>query len=244
MWMAGACVLAAVGLDLALGSGQALAADLPVPPVQPPAGYFPATPPTDWAGFYVGLNGGYDVGTSNWTGTGVSTGGFKTSGGMGGGTVGLNLQTGSVVLGFEGDADWTDINGSRGNAYCSSVTVGATCVTKNSVLATARARVGYAFDRVLVYATGGGAFGNVLSGLSPPTTFDDTVSFGWTGGAGIEVAFAERWTAKVEYLYLDLDHTPCISSNCGPTVSSNTPVGVSFTQNIVRAGVNFRFAPW
>jgi outer membrane immunogenic protein len=244
MLMAGACVLAAVGLELGQGSGQALAADLPVPPVQPPASYFPATPPTDWAGFYVGANGGYGFGTSNWTGTAVSTGAFNTSGGMGGGTLGLNLQTGAVVLGFEGDADWTNINGSSATAYCSSVTVGATCLTKNSVLATARARVGYAFDRVLVYATGGGAFGNVLTGFSPPTTFDDTVSFGWTGGAGIEVAFAERWTAKVEYLYLDLDHTPCISSNCGPNASSNTPVAVSFTQNIVRAGVNFRFAPW
>jgi outer membrane immunogenic protein len=242
MLMAGACVLAALGLDLGQGRGlgQALAADLPVPPVQPPAGYFPATPPTDWGGFYIGANGGYGFGTSNWTGTGVSTGGFKTSGGMGGGTLGLNLQTGSVVLGFEGDADWTAINGSSANVYCSSVTAGATCVTKNSVLATARARVGYAFDRVLVYATGGGAFGNVLTGLSPPTTFDDSVTFGWTGGAGIEVAFAERWTAKVEYLYLDLDHTACTSANCGAGV----PVGVSFTQNIVRAGVNFRFGPW
>lgn len=240
MLMAGACVLAALGMDLAQGSGRALAADLPVPPVQPPAGYFPATPPTDWGGFYVGLNGGYDVGTSNWTGTTASTGGFRTSGGMGGGTLGLNLQTGSVVLGFEGDADWTAISGSSANAYCSSVTAGATCVTKNSVLATARARVGYAFDRVLVYATGGGAFGNILTGLSPPTTFDDSTYFGWTGGAGIEVAFAERWTAKIEYLYLDLDHANCTSANCGAGV----PVAASFTQNIVRAGVNFRFGPW
>jgi outer membrane immunogenic protein len=236
--MAGACVLAALGLDLAQGVGQA--ADLPVPAVQAPSGYFPATPPTDWAGFYVGLNGGYGLGSSNWTtAAGNSTGGFKTSGGMGGGTLGLNLQTGSVVLGFEGDADWTAINGSSSNAYC-SIFGAATCITKNSVLATARARVGYAFDRVLVYATGGGAFGNVLTGFSPPGTFDNSLSFGWTGGAGIEVAFAERWTAKVEYLYLDLDHTACTSANCGPFV----PVEASFTQSIIRAGVNFRFAPW
>jgi len=239
MLMAGAYVLAALGLNLALGAGQALAADLPVPAVQPPAGYFPATPPTDWGGFYVGANGGYDVGNSDWSGTGVSTGGFKTSGGMGGGTVGLNLQTGAVVLGFEGDADWTAINGSSSNSYCSTLGPAA-CVTKNTVLATARARVGYAFDRVLVYATGGGAFGNVLTGFSPPTTFDDSVTFGWTAGAGIEVAFAERWTAKVEYLYLDLDHTNCASTSCG----ANVPIEVSFTQNIIRAGVNFRFGPW
>jgi outer membrane immunogenic protein len=233
MLVAGVCMLAACG--------QVLAADLPVPAVQPPSSYFPTTPPTFWSGFYVGLNAGYAFGNSNWTNSlDVATGGFNTSGPMVGGTFGLNLQTGSILLGFETDGDWTGIKGSSSAPYCSSLTAGANCVTENTGIGTARVRLGYAFDRVLVYGTGGGALGNIRTGFNPPGNFDQTITFGWTAGLGVEVGFFENWSAKIEYLYLDLDHTACVTLNCGVDV----PLAASFTQNIVRVGVNYRFGPW
>jgi opacity protein-like surface antigen len=102
-------------------------------------------------------------------------------------------------------------------------------------------------DRVLFYATGGGAFGNVQTGLNTLSLQSNT-EFGWTAGAGIEWAFADNWTAKVEYLYVDLGNATCnTSANCGfdsasPAVASNN--SVSFTESMIRAGVNFKFNGW
>jgi outer membrane immunogenic protein len=241
--IAGALVLAA--------AGQVLPADMPAPyPVPPPpAGYYPALAPYNWGGFYVGANGGYIFGNSNWSGpagntasptsSAVATGPFSARGLLGGGTLGLNLQANAFVFGVEADGDWTNLNGSSSNVYCSSA--GATCETNSVFFGTLRARFGYAFDRVLVYGTGGVADGKVQAGFNPPASFDGATPFGFTGGAGVEVAFADNWTAKVEYLYADLGTMPCnTAANCGTSV----PVNVKLTENIVRAGINFKFGPW
>lgn len=232
MLVAGALVLA--------GGEAALAADvLPPPPPLPPTSYFPTMAPINWGGFYVGVNGGYGFGTSNWTAAAGSVGSFNTSGFLIGGTVGLNLQAGAFLFGVEADEDWTNVHGSSSNAYCSAVTANATCETKSDWLGTGRLRIGYVFDRVLVYGTGGVAFGNIQAGYNPPATFDSSTNVGWTAGAGVEFALAQNWTAKVEYLYVDLGNVSC-AINCGPAV----PFTVPLTENIVRAGVNFKFGPW
>ncbi len=247
MLIAGAFVIAA--------AGQVMAADMPVPypAPQPPASYYPAAAPFNWGGFYVGANGGYGFGSSSWSAPpvtlagfiiapAVATGSFNARGFLAGGTLGLNLQASAFVFGVEADGDWTNLNGSSSNAYCSSNTpAGATCETKSVIFGTLRARFGYAFDRVLVYGTGGVAGGNVQAGFNPPATFDEAANFGWIVGAGVEFAFADNWTAKVEYLYTDLGNMTCSSTaNCGPSA----PVTVSLNENIVRAGVNFKFGPW
>jgi outer membrane immunogenic protein len=116
-------------------------------------------------------------------------------------------------------------------------------------LATARGRAGYAADRVLFYATAGGAFANVQTNFNDTTTTH--TQSGWTAGAGVEWAFADNWTAKVEYLYVNLGNG---SVNCATTaclVASGTdgitadgpaiPVSVGLTENLIRAGVNFKF---
>ena len=104
-----------------------------------------------------------------------------------------------------------------------------------------RGRVGYAFDRILLYGTAGAAFGNVQTGLNPPSTFDSAVEAGWTVGAGIEVAFAQNWTAKAEYLSVDLPNATCTTAaNCGGAAGSI----VSFNENVIRAGINYKFGPW
>ena len=273
-------VFVAAALMLA-GLGQASAADVPLPSgPAPPASYSPIIEPLpNWGGFYVGLNGGYAFGTSNWhdpnnpgnsliggtTTPGVSTGDFNASGGLVGATFGLNMQASSFLFGLESDIDWSGIRGSTSpaNGFCSlavsTSAVGSTCETKNDWLGTARVRIGYVTNRVLVYGTGGAAFGNVQTGLtgsglagSSPATGPllNTVQLGWSAGAGIEVAFFDRWTAKVEYLFVDLGSVTCnVQASCeidAVGLSGFTPANdsIKLTANIVRFGVNYRFGPW
>ena len=175
----------------------------------------------------------------------IATGPFNLRGFLAGGTLGLNLQASDFVFGVEADGDWTNLKGS--SSYCGTASIsirppaGATCETKSALFGTLRARFGYAFDRVLVYGTGGVADVDVQAGFNPPATFDGAANFGWIVGAGVEFAFADNWTAKVEYLYTDLGTMTCsTAANCGVSV----PVTVSLSENIVRAGVNFKFGPW
>jgi outer membrane immunogenic protein len=222
-------------LMFSLASGQALAADLPMPAPLPGAKYLP-TAAYNWGGGYFGLNGGYAFGTSDWTLDGVSSGSFSANGFLFGGTLGGNFQTGRFVFGLEGDFDWSGITGSSSVAGCtaSGAPAGAACQTKTDWLSTARGRVGYAFDRILVFATGGLALTNLEIALTPIS--GSNVAAGWTVGAGVEFAFADNWTAKAEYLFVDFGKFPCQDSLrvCGTGT-------VSLTENIVRAGINYKF---
>jgi outer membrane immunogenic protein len=193
--------------------------------------YYPAPAPVyaplfSWTGFYIGVNGGGGFGSSNWD----STGSRDVSGGVIGGTAGYNFQFGQVVAGIEGDVDWSGINGTTNNLCPFG------CKTSNNWLATVRGRLGYAADRFMPFVTGGGAFGDIRAsspGL-PDTSSDKT---GWTIGAGLETAFAPNWTAKVEYLYVDLGSFNC-GLNCGAGLFNDN---VSFHTNLLRAGVNYKF---
>jgi len=234
--LAGAFVLAV--------AGHALAADLPQPgppPPRAPAAYAPLAPIYNWGGIYFGVNAGYGFGVSNWTLPGGSVGAFNTDGFLVGGTVGANFQAGALVFGLEGDLDWDNISGNSAfgcGGFAPSPSF--TCQTAQNWLGTARGRIGYAYDRILLYATGGGAFGNIKatvngSGLGTQSSNE----FGWTAGLGVETAFAPNWTAKLEYLYVDLANGACAAA-CGiPAGGSN--VAVSFSESLVRAGVNYKF---
>src|SRR5580658_4594059 len=111
---------------LALASGSPVfAADLP-PPVAPlpqaPATYVPMVAPVyNWGGFYVGVNGGWGFGSSTWSDPAnfpTSTGSFNIDGGLAGGTIGANFQSGAWVFGAEADIDWANLNGSTTNTFC------------------------------------------------------------------------------------------------------------------------------
>jgi outer membrane immunogenic protein len=183
----------------------------------------------NWTGFYAGINGGYGFGNSEWSSP-AGTSNFDINGGLVGGTVGYNYQMGRAVFGLEGDIDWSDIHGSTASVPC----LGSSCETKNSWLGTARGRIGYAFDRFLPYVTAGAAFGDVkMNALGLASETDTRV--GWTAGAGVEFAISGPWTAKVEYLYVDLGNSTCSAASCGASTS------VDFTSNLVRAGLNYRF---
>src|SRR6202167_450840 len=161
------------------------------------------------------------------------TGTFAFGGYLIGGTVGGNYQIGSFVIGLGGDGDWSHLSGTTFNISC--VVVG--CETKSDWLATVRGRAGWAWDRVLFYGTGGAAFANVQAAAGGPPVSSST-QVGWTAGAGIEYAFTPNWTAKVEYLFVDLQNASCGAGNCSFAGSANS---ISLSENIIRAGVNFKF---
>ena len=224
-------LFACVGL-LAMATSAA-AADLPrgyPPPVPYKApGYAPYY---NWTGFYLGINGGGGWGWSKWDFPGGSTGDFDLSGGLIGVTAGYNYQAGPAVFGVEGDIDWTNIRGSSTGVACGVLG----CFTKNTWLSTVRGRVGYAWDRVMPYVTGGVAFGNIKANFGGlPEQTESRV--GWTIGVGVEAAIWGNVTAKLEYLYVDLDSFSCGVGSCGVPGPSN----VHFDANILRAGLNLRF---
>jgi outer membrane immunogenic protein len=131
---------------------------------------------------------------------------------------GYNFQNGPWVFGLEGDI----------NASGAADTF-APWKFSNPWFGTLRGRVGYAFNNVMFYGTGGLAFGELRA-----TTFglsESHTTAGWTAGVGAEMGFAPNWSAKVEYLYVDLANT-----NFVITGASN---GYSF--GLIRAGVNYRF---
>jgi len=187
--------------------------------------------PYNWTGFYIGINGGGGWGNSEWTNAALgSTGSFDISGGLVGGTIGFNWQVNQFVFGLEGDIDWSGI---KGSAAC----LGFSCETRNNWLGTARGRIGYAFDRFMPYITGGLAVGDIKSTVSGFGNSTET-QVGWTVGAGLEASIAGPWTAKVEYLYVDLGNASCNAAACA---AFGVPTDVDFKANIVRAGVNYRF---
>ncbi len=134
------------------------------------------------------------------------------------------------MFGLEGDLDWADINGT------STTNCPAGCKTSDTWLSTVRGRLGYAADRFMPYVTGGAAFGNIRASAPGFGTQSDTKT-GWTLGGGLEAALVGNWTAKVEYLYVDLGSFNC-GISCGAGLATDN---VSFKSNILRAGLNFRY---
>jgi outer membrane immunogenic protein len=210
-------LFATVGLAaLAAGMTAASAADIARRPM--PTKAVPYIAAYNWTGAYVGINGGGAFG-------GRSGYGGNATGGLIGGTLGYNWQAGQLVYGLETDLDWANIKGTG------TTIAGVPVETKNNYLGTVRGRLGYAWDRVLLYATGGLAYGNLRA--TSPIGDSSTTKAGYALGGGLEFAVAGPWTAKVEYLYVDLGNGPT-----PPLAASNSG---RFSTNIVRAGLNYRF---
>jgi outer membrane immunogenic protein len=214
-------LLSSVAL-LGLTAG-AMAADLPSR--RAPAPIVAAVPLFTWTGFYVGVNAGYGWSTndSNVFVPGIGfVGGNDDGGFVGGAQAGYNYQIGQFVLGLEGDVQWADIG--RGARYYDPV-IGFYGNSSDDWFGTVRARAGVAFDRALIYATGGFAF-----------TDGDS---GWALGGGLEYAFTNNLTAKIEGLYVNLDSDDNrFNGLAGFNGNNNAEFGV------VRAGLNFKFGTY
>jgi len=245
-----------VGLRGTLPSGSPIfAAEKSQPTITKatPASWVPPAA-VNWTGVYVGVNGGFTYGGSDWIDSVTHTASdwFSTTGFVFGGTVGANYQAGPWVFGVEGDGDLADSNGygTFTTTSTSSLCAGG-CLTKNSWLATVRGRAGYAFDRFLVYGTGGAAFGNIQANFTNDPVTTSTV-FGWAAGGGLEYALGAGWSAKAEYLFVDLGNgsctTDCAIQNPAPAGSASAlgpptipDVAIKFNESIVRAGLNYKF---
>ena len=202
----------------------AQAADLPRPYTKAPD--FVAPVYASWSGFYAGINGGYGFGDSGWENPAVNP---QPKGMLAGVTLGYNLQTGIWLWGLEGDFAWADL---KGDETCGA----GTCETKTTWFGTARGRLGYAgWNNWLPYITGGAAFANLEASNTAAGSVSET-RFGWTIGAGLEYAFLGNWSVKGEYLSADLGSMDCTACNAAGAANE-----VSFTTNIVRAGLNYRF---
>lgn len=218
-------------LGAAMFSGAAAAADMGRPVYKaPPAGVMAPTV-YDWTGFYVGGHVGYGWSTRNWN---DSSGLFNVShdadGFLGGGQVGFNYQIGQFVLGVEGDMSWSGISGSSN--------VGAVGFnTDVDWTATLTGRAGIAFDRWLVYGKGGVAWAAdkySTNFYSIPTIELSQTRTGWTAGAGVEYAFAQQWTAKLEYNYMDFG-TDRVSFAPGWATDIDQKI------HTVKFGINYKF---
>ena len=198
---------------------------------------WPTRPPSDrynWSGFYLGLNAGGAFGINTMTASGGGgSASVKEPGFLGGAQVGANYKTGPVVWGFEADYDASTQN----KSLPAGILTGSTSQTP--WFATLRGRVGMAFDRTLVYGTAGGAAGELRSIVNIPAgTTSTTVTYGtWIAGAGVEYGITDNLSARVEYLYLDKNNIA--TGVIGPPA---TQITTHLQDNLVRAGLNYRFA--
>jgi outer membrane immunogenic protein len=205
----------------ALAVAPSSAADLG--PAAPPQTYVapPAPAAYDWTGFYVGINGGYGWGDFN---NNAALGLGNAGGGLVGGTLGYNWQFGQFVAGLETDIDWADISDSN------PATGGRANL---NYLGSVRGRLGYAFDRVLLYGTGGLAYGNTRFRVAGVGS-DDQTQLGWTIGAGVEYAIWRNLSAKIEYRYTDLGRD---TFNLAPGATLRG----GYRGSAVLAGINYKF---
>jgi opacity protein-like surface antigen len=234
-----------VGLlaSILAGVGAAGAADLAV---KAPVYKAPPVIVSDWAGFYLGVNGGYGWGSTSFDS--VSMFGYdeslftntKPKGGLFGGHAGYNWQYGSVVTGVEVDFDGADIKSSDPFAVQYGA-VGYQQSVKFDELASARARLGYAvLPNLLAYGTAGLGWGHSEVDVSYPyyygTTSGHANNFGWVAGAGLEYKVWGDFIARAEYLHYDFAKTTYSSVLFG-----YYGVNAATTIDVVRAGLSYKF---
>jgi outer membrane immunogenic protein len=233
-----------------------LAADLPppmAPPPRAPAVYYPPPPVYNWSGFYIGGNLG-----AGWNSSGSVSDTFGSTFGtttnttfLGGGQVGVNYEFwGGVVIGAEAMFDWLPNTSNTINVTNTTLVPGTTntaAVTLNNRWVTmATGKLGYAWNTVLLYGKGGGAWvGTSSPGLTvngAPASFTSTSNnnnFGWTAGLGVEWAFAGNWSARAEWDYIGLQNQTFTVS--GTTFGTDAITVNNRSINMVTAGLNYKF---
>jgi len=251
----------------------AAAADLGARPITkaPPVAAPPPVTVYNWTSCYIGANGGGDWGRfrasetiaafGGFPGTTVNVPGFGTvattndhnSDGsfLAGGQVGCQWQAGNFVFGIEGDADGTDMKQRfvAPAGVAAPFLPGDTLTLRNDLQASVRGRLGYAFDRWLVYATGGVAFADVRGqvgfapavGIAPTTLFSNSQTLtGATVGGGVEYAFLNNLSLGAEYRFSSFGHE---DFNFGPVNLAGAPVSArtDLQSHEVTARLNWHF---
>jgi outer membrane immunogenic protein len=245
-----------------LAGSSAFAADL--------AFKAPAPVYYNWSGCYFGANGGgawndvtFTIGNNNpaffgpafASGATPSTYGESSHGGIAGAQAGCNWQPigSAYVIGLEADADWANLKNTKSiNTNVAGFASGTGTATENmQSIATIRGRVGYAFDRLLVYATGGLALGNTnyyYSFAFPATSENYLNSYsaariGGTAGGGVEYAFTNIISAKLEGLWYQLEGSQFMAggaTGAGPATAAHIVTAGTDSGWMLRAGINFK----
>jgi len=232
---------------------SAVAADRPVPYKAAPMA--PA-PVFSWTGFYFGAHIGYGWSDTTWCREGLVNGCADRDPGenfarvdpkgiLGGVQAGYNVQAGQFVYGIEGDFSGA---GLKGDAVFRNFNTVTTAHTDKDWLADIAGRLGIAFDRGLLYAKGGVAWvgdEHFITSAFGPFSKTHATPTGWLIGAGYEYAFANGWSWKIEYNFLDFGKHDYTIAGAGAAGGSST---VTIDQNIhvVKIGLNYRFGgdPW
>jgi outer membrane immunogenic protein len=285
--------LACIAALLALGMTGAMAEELAVAPSQ----FITAKVPyLAWTGFYVGINGGFAWGNSSVAFTandpaalaGTCGGGgapkgqcinavdFRRDGAVAGGQFGFNWQVNSHwLVGAEADYQWSNLDGSVSSSFrlgnFGATNVGATMVASQTVesFGTVRARAGVLLaPPLLLYGTGGFAFGQVHENLSVPAATTNVLSaggfsyactigtacfagsasqilFGWSAGAGAEYAITSSLIFRTELLYVHLG-APTVTATATAAAAGTTPASIAAGFSpvyfaVVRGGLNYKF---
>jgi outer membrane immunogenic protein len=246
---------AAVTVTASALANLAVAADLGIAARAAPPVFVPP-PAFDWTGFYIGANAGGSIGRNptDLTSNGVVPEGsfiISPAGFAGGGQIGYNWQVApNWVFGLEGDFQGTT---QRDTALSAPIgepagEAGSTLVTRQKLdwFATARARLGYTNGDWLWYVTGGGAWGRITQDfieVEPNGVADGAVSgrhtkSGFAVGGGVETHLWGHWTAKVEYLFVDLGHISDSFVDADANLFTSTS---RIEDHIIRAGINYKF---
>jgi outer membrane immunogenic protein len=234
----------AVSLGVLAMVSPALSADLPLYTKAPAV----ASPAYDWTGFYAGVFGGYGFGNHNVNNANGAAGfanftaNYSSQGGIAGGEAGYNWQSGSIVLGVEADGFWSDIKGSdTTQVLAGSFAVTGIDATSLRDGATVRARGGVAVDRLLLFFTGGWAYGN-FQHTNTDVTFGlgvdqfTTHRSGLAAGGGIAYAMTDNLIGKIEYRYYDYGRFV----RAAP-LNGAAPYTVDNTYSVVTLGLDFKF---
>ena len=249
------------GTSLMVLTGSALAADLPIAKAPPPA------IAASWAGFYLGVHGGYGWKNDEFSQSPASqlqnpqsVNGIKSQGAVYGAQAGYNWQFGRVVTGLEIDFSATDIKGSNGVREFIDLGGGFTAATSATLgenvkyLGSARARLGWLpSDNVLLYGTAGLAWerldftqtSSVILTPGPDMALiffrNPMNKFGWVAGVGAEVMLGSpNWIGRLEYLHYDFGQVQDAASSVQAGVSIISTAG-SQRIDVVRAGVSYKF---
>jgi len=242
-----------IAAAVAVPSGTAFAADLPTtkgPPV------FKAPPPAfTWTGFYVGGQAGYQWGHADALILGPA-GGFlaglpdNPSGFIGGAHLGYNYQLDQIVLGIEGDIEGSTFAGPLTGPLAPGPAGPAGSplpvppfnhlANRIPLQASLRGRIGYAWDRALLYATGGLALADVENAYGSPGDVFWGWRPGWTAGGGGEYAIDNNWSVRIEYRYSDFGHYYLGLVNTFPGDIAR----VRLYDSAVRAGFSYKFNTW
>jgi outer membrane immunogenic protein len=238
-------LLATVSLGTLGLAAPALAADLPIYAKAPAV----VAPVYDWSGFYVGAFGGYGYGNHNLNnalgpaGFANFTVNYSSQGAIAGGEAGYNWQSGNIVVGLEGDYAWAGIKGDDGFTSTNAAGLASNDATNLRWAATVRGRGGVAVDRLLLFFTGGWAYGDLQHTSTDPVAgidqFDNRRS-GLTAGAGLAYAITNNVIGKFEYRYYDFG-TYARGTPGGVTPNGQLSYNVANTYSVVTLGLDFKF---